>query len=308
MEALGIASAARPLEALAQGTPGTLAIITGVEGPSYRPVGAMMAVLEGRRRVGNLSSGCVEGDIALHAEEARARGRPRQIRYGLGSPYKDITLPCGGGLDVLLLPEPDREAIAEALARHRARRGVTLVIDPETGAVALADDGPTGWQGGRFLLRLEPEIAFWVIGKGPEAATFAMLARSADFPVILMSPDEETLAQVQGQAPGCLTRHLVAKRLPEDLAADAHTAAVLFFHDHEWEPPLLAALAESPAFYIGAQGSRRSRERRDAELLALGVAPERVAQMRGPIGLVPSARDARTLAVSVLAEVLAERP
>jgi xanthine dehydrogenase accessory factor len=42
------------------------------------------------------------------------------------------------------------------------------------------------------------------------------------------------------------------------------------------------------------------------ELEGMGLTEEQRARLRGPIGLVPSARDARTLAVSVLAEVLDE--
>jgi xanthine dehydrogenase accessory factor len=37
----------------------------------------------------------------------------------------------------------------------------------------------------------------------------------------------------------------------------------------------------------------------------MGMTETERMRLRGPIGLVPSARDARTLAVSVLAEVLA---
>ncbi|MCB1348709.1 MAG: XdhC family protein [Maritimibacter sp.] len=304
MDTLSHSSAVRPLEALADGAPGALAIITGIEGPSYRPLGAMMAVLDGRRRVGSLSSGCVEGDIALHADEARGAAQTRAVRYGLGSPFKDIQLPCGGGLDILLLPDPDRAVLRAVLARHVARAPCTLAADAVTGALSLADGGATGWDGDRFRVRIEPEIAFLVFGKGPEAATFAALACAAGFPVTLLSPDDETLAA--GLAAGCETRHLVSKRFPEDLAPDRRTAVVLFFHDHEWEPPILAAALDSPAFYIGAQGSRRARDTREAGLEALGVVAGSYARMKGPIGLVPSARDARTLAVSVLAEVLSE--
>jgi xanthine dehydrogenase accessory factor len=40
-------------------------------------------------------------------------------------------------------------------------------------------------------------------------------------------------------------------------------------------------------------------------LEGMGVPRDRIARLRGPVGLIPSARDAGTLAVSVLAEVLA---
>ncbi|MBL4557165.1 MAG: XdhC family protein [Rhodobacteraceae bacterium] len=57
---------------------------------------------------------------------------------------------------------------------------------------------------------------------------------------------------------------------------------------------------------ISAQGSRRARDLRLIEMQALGAAPADLERLRGPVGLIPSARDAGTLAVSVLAEVLAE--
>lgn len=302
---LATSSAVRPLEALVKAErPGTLAIIVGVEGPSYRPLGAMMSVLEDRLRVGSLSSGCIESDIALHAESALANDTPEQVRYGQGSPYKDIQLPCGGGLDILLVPDPDVGVMTEVLARHAARDACTLVIDSHSRSMRVADTGDTGWDGPEFRVRIEPEIAFFVFGKGPEASTFAALVQSAGYPNLVLSPDDETLSAAREA--GCPTRHLVSARFPDDLRPDARTAVVLFFHDHEWEPPILAAVLGGPAFYVGAQGSLRARLTREQGLVELGVPEADIARMKGPIGLVRSARDARTLAVSVLAEVLGD--
>lgn len=103
---------------------------------------------------------------------------------------------------------------------------------------------------------------------------------------------------------GCETRVLTEKTFPVDFAVDPQTAIVLFFHDHDWEPPILATALATPAFYIGAQGSRVARDSRNVDLEALGIDPAALSRLRGPIGLLRSARDARTLAISVLAEVL----
>ena len=67
---------------------------------------------------------------------------------------------------------------------------------------------------------------------------------------------------------------------------------------------LQAALA-GPAFYVGAQGSLRAHQTRCAALRARGVDEAAIARLASPFGLIPSARDPRTLAVSVLADVLA---
>lgn len=292
-----------PVDAiLSRGEDAVLAVITGVEGPSYRPVGATMAVFSDRHRVGTLSSGCIENDIALHALAALEKGRPVAVRYGRGSPYIDIRLPCGGGLDILLLPRPDRDTLGRLAEQRRQRIPCTLRIVRENGALSLAEEGGTGWDGAVFQVRFIPEIRFLVFGKGPEAGTFAALVQSAGYPNILLSPDDETLAH--GAASGCATRALTAKLFPADLAVDPRTAIVLFFHDHDWEPPILADALSSPAFYVGAQGSRMARDARNLELEALGIDPAALRRLRGPIGLLHSARDARTLAISVLAEVL----
>jgi xanthine dehydrogenase accessory factor len=288
---------------LAMKEEGVLAIIVGVEGPSYRPVGAVMAVDHTGRRTGTLSSGCVETDIALHALQALGEGRPQVVRYGRGSPFMDIQLPCGGGLEIALVPRPDRDVLRRLSDAHSARWAVTLTVDLSTGSMSLEDEGETGRDGDAFRVRFLPEIRFLVFGKGPEASSFAALVQAAGYPNVLLSPDEETLAA--GRAVGCGTRHLTTPGFPEGLSVDDRTAIVLFFHDHDWEPPILAGAVRTPAFYIGAQGSRRARDARLMELEAMGLTEAERARLRGPVGLVPSARDARTLAVSVLAEVLA---
>jgi xanthine dehydrogenase accessory factor len=282
---------------------GVLALITGVEGPSYRPVGAVMAVDAGGHRTGTLSSGCVENDIALHALEALEAGRPKVIRYGRGSPFMDIELPCGGGLEIALVPRPDRAVLSALTEARAARRAVTLTVDLDGGALSLSPDGETAREGNLFRVRFLPEIRFLVFGKGPEASTFAALVQAAGYPSLLLSPDEETLEAAR--AAGAGTQYLTVPGWPEGLAVDDRTAIVLFFHDHDWEPPILIGAVRTPAFYIGSQGSRRARDARLMELEAMGLTQGERARLRGPIGLVPSARDARTLAVSVLAEVLA---
>lgn len=293
-----------PIDALLarRDDPAVLCVITGVEGPSYRPVGAMMVVFPDGERTGTLSSGCIEADIAIHATEALETGVPRALRYGQGSPFIDIQLPCGGGLDIMLVPNPDRDAL-EALAVQRAeRRPGTLEIDRSSGMVSFSETGETGWDGDLFRVQELPAIRFLIFGKGPEAATFAALVQGAGYPNVLVSPDDETLED--GRAAGCETVQITRPKVPDTLAVDEWTAIILFFHDHDWEPPILKDALDTEAFYIGSQGSQRARDARLMELQVMGVPGERLDRLFGPVGLIPSARDAGTLAVSVLAEIL----
>ncbi|MDQ7069397.1 MAG: XdhC family protein [Rhodobacterales bacterium] len=292
-----------PLSALAN-TPedAVLAVIIGVQGPSYRPLGAVMAILADGQRVGTLSSGCIESDVVHHAQTALENGRPIRVKYGRGSKYVDLPLPCGGGLEILLVPRPDPAVLATLQRKKSARATCMLQINPETGALSVTDQGDTGFINDKFQIRLDPEIFFYVFGKGPEASTFAGMVQSAHYPNLLLSPDDETLDF--GRAAGCATRHLKQAEFPADLRPDQWSAVILFFHDHEWEPPILMSALASSAFYIGAQGSQRARDARHLEIEALGASADDLSRLKGPVGLIPSVRDARTLSVSVLAEIL----
>ncbi len=293
-----------PLRALiAQPGEAVLAIVAGIEGPSYRPLGAMMTIFGESDLVGSLSSGCIEADIALQARAARDTGKPVSVRYGKNSPYVDIQLPCGGGLEILLCPQPDLAVLRDVVRLNDERQSCSLVVDTADGGMQLTDAQTTVREEDRLSIRFDPEICFHVFGKGPEASTFAALVQAAGYPNLLLSPDRETLDAASSS--GCPTRHLKTAHYPSDLAIDAWTAVALFFHDHDWEPPILASALGTDALYVGAQGSRASAEGRLAALKEMGLDPQSLARVRGPIGLIPSTRDPRTLAVSVLAEVLA---
>jgi xanthine dehydrogenase accessory factor len=89
------------------------------------------------------------------------------------------------------------------------------------------------------------------------------------------------------------------------LVLDRWSALVMLFHDHDWETALLEQGLAQEALYIGAMGSRRTHSSRLAALADAGVPSEQAARIRGPIGLIPAARDPETLALSVLAEIVA---
>lgn len=267
-----------------------LATITGIEGASYRPLGASMVIEASGRSWGNLSAGCLERDLILRAQSAMATGQAVALRYGLGSEFIDIRLPCGGGLDIVILPNPDRALLADARARLEQRQSVDLDL------LALGQVPAPGAQSLR--LTILPRLRFLVLGKGPEAACFARLASQAGYPTEFYSTDAGTLdAAGFGQPLGM--------DWPAGLAIDARSAVTLFFHDHDREPDLLETALSSPAFYIGAQGSLRVHRARCDELARRGLGQSQIDRIAAPFGLIPSARDPRTLAVSVLADVLA---
>lgn len=280
---------------------GALAVLVATQGPAYRSVGSVMAIGADGARVGSLSSGCIEADIAVQAAQARAQGRPRLVRYGAGSPYVDLPLPCGGGMEVLIVPDPDPAPLRAVLSRTAARREAVLGVDPERGQVTSDDAESAG-----LALVCPPEVRVVVLGTGAEARFFATLTHAAGYAVEVQSPEEDTVNTAR--ALGVPAVSLPGPEAWRPGAMDPWTAAVLFFHDHDWEPRLLATALDTDAFYVGAQGSRKAHEGRLAAMRGVGVAEADLQRLRAPIGVTPSARDPRALAVSVLADISAAAP
>ena len=280
-----------------------LAIITETTGPGFREAGAMMAIAANGAVSGSLSSGCIEADIVRQAHLALASGTPRTVKYGAGSPYIDLRLPCGGAIEVLLLPRPDRAVLRDALAGIDHRIPQAIAVRKSNGAMTLLASTDAHNEADVYCLNLKPKTAFRIFGGGAETVHFAMLAASLDFEISVYTPETEIAARITAQG---ISAHVLKStdnlQMPP---MDRWTAAVLFFHDHDWEPPILQKILASDAFYIGAQGSHLARLARDGVLAALGVSDAQIARITGPIGLIASTRDPRSLAVSVLAEILA---
>jgi len=98
-----------------------LVVLTGVTGGTLRTRGAMMAVTE-TSFAGYISNGCVDADII-----ARARsGQTGIFIYGEGSPYRDITLPCGGRLEIAIFQNPDRDKLNAARIDLEGRKETQL--------------------------------------------------------------------------------------------------------------------------------------------------------------------------------------
>jgi xanthine dehydrogenase accessory factor len=93
----------------------------------------------------------------------------------------------------------------------------------------------------------------------------------------------------------------------DQVALDARSAVVALTHDPKLDDPALDRALRSPAFYIGALGSRRSHAARLERLTELGHAPETLARIKGPVGLPIAAVTAPEIALSILAELVAVR-
>ncbi|MAW80094.1 MAG: xanthine dehydrogenase [Parvularcula sp.] len=283
------------LERMERGAQVAFATLIYIDGSSPRATGAQMAISEDGGHAGSISSGCLERAIIDEARQAMARGAGGVIRYGKGSPFVDVALPCGSGVDILFSVNPDRNALAAALKALEERKPVSLAF--RAGDVSEKAKTPDA-----FTRHYEPAIRIVAAGFGPELTVLASLAHAAGFDFCALSPDDFALRDCASSQ----TIHLASSSQIQQISIDARSACVLLFHDREWERALAPRFLRSPAFYVGAVGGRKTAAARREMLIAEGLAPSEIDRLAAPIGLVPMTRDPAALAVSILAEIVAQ--
>jgi len=267
--------------AAAQTGPHALVVVADVTGGTLRAQGALMCVAETGEIAGYISNGCVDGDVIFQARQSLKDGKILHLRYGDGSPFKDITLPCGGRVDLICVPNPPKDGIADVVAALTDRREVEFTLDDQ-------------------VFRYSPVLRLRIAGRGEAVRSLAKQALRTGFEVIVQSPDREICQGIEG----CAFEHLTDPERAPVSVDDAWTAVVLMFHDHDWEPAILAQALSGPAFYTGAMGSPRTHDIRTQNLKMRGLLQGDIGRIYGPIGLIPSMRDANLLALSTLAEIV----
>lgn len=277
------------------------ALITSlaIEGGAAREVGSLALVEQDGAMTGYLSNGCIDRDIYLRAQVALSDNKREVIRYGDGSRFIDLKLPCGGALNVLIDPNPDVDQLLRAKEMLDARVPATL---------RFVGDGA-----GRSDVRVHaftyaPRVRLYLAGRGAIFRSMAQLGSATGYEIYLLSPDQEDLGAV-GHLARSAPIHLTSTNQELDLGfLDSQTAFLTLFHDHDWEPNLLLRVLSTRVGYIGALGSRRTHMTRCETLKRMGASEQSIARLNGPIGLVGSLRDASFIAVSALAEVVATFP
>ena len=254
-----------------------LVIVTGISGGTLRSEGSLMAVTPDTA-CGYISAGCVDGDIIFQARGALEDGEIRDLVYGEGSPFKDIALPCGGTIRIKIIPHPNAAAITKTVQALENRQKASLEIDGNT-------------------YHFEPGLRLRIVGRSAPFSALARLAKAGGFEIIGQSPDQDL-----NQPDFIRFDHLTHPGSLPDITDDPWTAVVFLFHDHDWEPALLAQALSGESFYIGAMGSDKTHAARIETLNAMNVT--NTERIRGPIGLIPAMRDANMLAVSILAEII----
>ena len=178
----------------------------------------------------------------------------------------------------------------------------------EAAARALADDtsGTVTIDGAQwFLHAYTPPLRLIVVGAVHIAQALVPFASQVGFAVTVVDPRRAFASDER--FPDVTVRTDWPDEAMDALAPDLRTAVVTLTHDPKLDDPALDRALRSPAFYIGALGSRRTHAARLARLTALGHDAAALARIKGPVGLDLEAVTAPEIGLSIAAELVAAR-
>ncbi|MEU9294877.1 XdhC/CoxI family protein [Streptomyces sp. NPDC048266] len=195
-------------------------------------------------------------------------------------------------------PELDRTAAGEALAMLDAGR---------TGTVGIGEDGSRCGQPLTLLVESSvPAPRMIVFGAIDFAAALVRVGKFLGYHVTVC--DARPVFATPARFPEA--DEIVVEwphRYLESTETDGRTVLCVLTHDAKFDVPLLQAALTLPVAYIGAMGSRRTHEDRNKRLREVGVTDLELARLRSPIGLDLGARTPEETALSIGAEIVANR-
>ncbi|MFF8379250.1 XdhC family protein [Streptomyces sp. NPDC015661] len=195
-------------------------------------------------------------------------------------------------------PELDRTAAGEARAMLDAGR---------TGTVEIGEDGSRCGQPLTLLVESSvPAPRMIVFGAIDFAAALVRVGKFLGYHVTVC--DARPVFATPARFPEA--DEIVVDwphRYLESTEVDGRTVLCVLTHDAKFDVPLLRTALKLPVAYIGAMGSRRTHEDRNERLREVGVTELELARLRSPIGLDLGARTPEETALSIGAEIVANR-
>ncbi len=323
---------------LTKGESVVLATVIRTWGSAPRRVGAKMAVSSRGQISGSVSGGCVEGAVAEAAAEVLRSGRPQMLHFGVADETAwEAGLACGGEIDVFVQPlhvemfQSARAAadtpgatitVVRGLEQYMGRQALVHEGGEQVGALqagldetALAQAHKALAEGrSRCLAAQEgvelfvevrrPPLTLVVVGGVHIAIPLVAMAEVLGYRTVVVDP-RRSFGNVERFPDVDQLLHAWPDRALSELQMDNSTAVAVLTHDPKLDDPALRVALGSPAFYVGALGSRRTNENRRERLLAAGLSAEQLERLRAPIGLDLGGRSPGEIALSVLAEIVA---
>ncbi|HWI12953.1 MAG TPA: XdhC family protein [Burkholderiales bacterium] len=287
-----------------------MATVVKTWGSAPRPIGALTAIRDDGMVIGSVSGGCVEDDMIDRVKSGvLVQDKPVTTRYGVSAEEAQrFGLPCGGTLELVLEPLTPESRLYELLERVERHELVVRRLDMGSGTVRL-DAGKWSDQlafDGTTLTTVHgPRWRLLIIGAGQLSQYLAQMAQALDYHVSVCDPREE---YAEGwTVPGVDLRRGMPDDVVLEMNLDGHSAVVTLTHDPKLDDMALLEALKSPAFYVGAIGSRKNNDARRKRLAEFDLSRAEIDRLHGPVGLKIGSKTPPEIAVAILAEMTAIR-
>jgi xanthine dehydrogenase accessory factor len=319
-----------------------LATVIQTWGSSPRRAGAKMALTPEGKITGSVSGGCVEGAVFEAGVDVLKSNRPQLLHFGVADETAwEVGLACGGSIDIFVKPLDTEffQALRSVLVNEQPAVVLTVVRGPdeivgreilvsedgsvigsineelEEKALDLAREALAQGESRRVMLGDDLEVFLEVtlppptlIAVGGVHITIALmtLAKTLGYRTVVVDPR----SAFGNEARFPYVDQLI-QAWPEDafqqVPITRSTAIAMLTHDPKLDDPALKIALPSPAFYVGALGSKTTQTKRRQRLLEDGLTEEQLNRLHGPIGLKIGAATPEEIAMSIMAEIVAAR-
>lgn len=293
----------------AEGHRVALVTVAKTWGSSPRPPGAWLALRDDGMVQGSVSGGCIEDDLIARMRDGRIAGtQPFALSYGVTKEEATrFGLPCGGTLELVVEPSPDVAALSSMIELIGNGQLALRTVDVGQGMVSYAH-GSRGdavqWADGRLTTVHGPRRRLLIIGAGQISFYLAQMALPLDYEVIVCDPRVEYSSE--WHVAGTVLRTDMPDDAVLELNLDPNSAVVALTHDPKLDDMALLEALKSPAFYVGALGSKLNNDKRRARLQQyFDITAEEAERLHGPVGLSIGSRTPPEIAVAILAEMTA---
>lgn len=319
-----------------------LATVIQTWGSSPRRAGAKMAITPDGMITGSVSGGCVEGAVFEAGVDVLKTNRPQLLHFGVADETAwDVGLACGGSIDIFVQPlEPETfKRLRSVIVAERPAVHIYIVRGPDhllgkelllrddgrvIGTIqdalnsqvpGIAEEALASGQSRRATLNADVEIFADVILPPPTliavggvhiSIALMSLAKTLGYRTVVIDPrsafgNETRFPNVDQLIP------LWADEAFQQIPITRSTAIAMLTHDPKLDDPALKVALSSPAFYVGALGSKTTQVKRRQRLLEDGITEEQLDRLHGPIGLELGASTPEEIAMSIMAEIVAVR-
>lgn len=286
-------------------------------GSAPRSPGALFVANESGEYIGSLSGGCIEEDFLKKIADHQFNNISEVITYGAAdiNDLSAIKLPCNGTIDVLIEKlEPSDNHIdylkqmmlaltGKAFLNKTIRVGefAKLEVHHSTTCPKVVRDNDD------ITISLQSYTTILIASLSAVAFYCIEFASALGLSVIVCEDREEELRQLKSQ-PNLMEKIELHEIFPmsyiEQHGCTPNTAVLSLTHDPRIDDLAIMAAVQTPAFYIGAMGSKLNSQNRMNRLQEVGLSIDELARIKAPIGIAIGSKTPAEIALSIMADII----